>query len=76
MQNLLPLPDELLTQVYLYDSTYRQIYDIVMEEIELRAVHQGEREELEYEQDMEVATFELHASLYIADLLGEDIFSG
>ncbi len=74
MQNLLPIPDELLEMVYLYDPTFHEIYDVVMDEILLRAQLQEERSEFLMQQELELSIFELNASLYLADLLGEDVF--
>jgi len=74
MQNLLPIPDELLEMVYLYDPTYRQIFDVVMDEILLRAQLQEERQEFLMQQELKFDIFELNACLYVADLLGEDVF--
>jgi len=74
MQNLLPLPDELLEQVYLYDPTFHDVFDVVMDEILLRAQLQEERSEFLMQQELELSIFELNASLYLADLLGEDVF--
>jgi len=74
MQNLLPIPDELLEQVYLYDSTFHDVFDVVMDEILLRAQLQEERSEFLMQQELELSIFELNASLYLADLLGEDVF--
>jgi len=74
MQNLLPIPDELLEMVYLYDPTYRQIFDVVMDEILLRAQLQEERQEFLMQQELKFDIFELNACLYVADLLGDDVF--
>jgi hypothetical protein len=74
MQNLLPIPDELLEQVYLYDATYREVFDVVMDEILIRARLQEERSQFLMEQELELNTFELNASLFLADLLGQNIF--
>jgi len=74
MQNLLPIPDELLEMVYLYDPTFHEVYDVVMDEILLRAQLQEERSEFLMQQELELSIFELNASLYLADLLGEDVF--
>jgi len=74
MQNLLPIPDELLEMVYLYDPTYRQIFDVVLDEILLRAQLQEERTEFLMNQQLKFDVFELNACLYLADLLGEDVF--
>jgi hypothetical protein len=74
MQNLLPIPDELLEQVYLYDATYREVFDVVMDEILIRARLQEERSQFLMEQELELNTFELNASLFLADLLGQNIY--
>ena len=74
MQNLLPIPDELLEQVYLYDATYREVFDVVMYEILIRARLQEERSQFLMEQELELNTFELNASLFLADLLGQNVF--
>jgi hypothetical protein len=74
MQNLLPIPDELLEQVYLYDATYREVFDVVMDEILIRARLQEERSQFLMEQELELNTFELNASLFLADLLGQNVF--
>jgi len=74
MQNLLPIPDELLEEVYLYDRTFHEVYDVVMDEILIRAQLQEERSEFLMQQELELSIFELNASLYLADLLGEDIY--
>ncbi len=74
MQNLLPIPDELLEEVYLYDRTFYDVYDVVMDEIVLRAQLQEERSDFLMQQELELSIFELNASLYLADLLGEDIY--
>ena len=74
MQNLLPIPDELLQMVYLYDPTYRQVFDVVLDEILLRAQLQEERTEFLMQQELKFDIFELNACLYVADLLGEDVF--
>jgi len=75
-RNLLPLPDHLLQQIFLYDSTYKDIYDVVMDEIRLRVRLQIARDEFLEQQELELSIFELNASLYIADALGEDITLG
>ena len=72
--NLLPLPDELMEKVYLYDPTYREVFDVVMDEVLLRAQLQEERSDFLMQQELELSIFELNASLYLADLLGEDIY--
>ena len=74
MQNLLPIPDELLEMVYLYDPTYKEVYDVVMDEILIRAQLQEERTEFLMQQELKFDIFELNACLYVADLLGEDVF--
>ena len=74
MQNLLPLPDELIQMVYLYDSTFHEVFDVVMDELLLRAQQEEERTEFLMEQQLKFDVFELNACLYIADLLGEDVF--
>ena len=74
MQNLLPIPDELLEQVHLYDATYREVFDVVMYEILIRARLQEERSQFLMEQELELNTFELNASLFLADLLGQNVF--
>jgi hypothetical protein len=74
MQNLLPIPDELLQTVYLYDPTFHDVYDVVMDEILIRARLQEERREFLMEQELELNVFELNASLYLADLLGQNIY--
>lgn len=74
MQNLLPLPDELLQMVYLYDPTYRQVFEVVLDEILIRAQLQAQKEEFLMEQQLKFDIFELNAHLYVADLLGEDVF--
>ncbi len=74
MQNLLPIPDELLETVYLYDATYREVFDVVLDEIVIRAQLQEQRAEFLMEQQLKFDIFELNACLYIADLLGEDVF--
>ena len=73
MQNLLPIPDELLETVYLYDATYREVFDVVLDEILIRAQLQEERQEFLMEQQLKFDIFELNACLYVADLLGEDV---
>ena len=75
-RNLLPLPDHLLQKIFLYDPTYKDIYDVVMDEIRLRVRLQIERDEFLEQQELELSIFELNASLYIADALGEDIMLG
>lgn len=72
--NLLPLPDELMEKVYLYDPTYREVFDVVMDEILIRARLQKERSDFLMQQELELSVFELNACLYLADLLGEDVF--
>jgi hypothetical protein len=74
MQNLLPIPDELLQMVYLYDATYKEVMDVVMDEILIRARLQEERSQFLMEQELELNVFELNASLYLADLLGQNIY--
>jgi len=63
-----------MEKVYLYDPTYRQIFDVVMDEILLRAQLQEERTEFLMNQQLKFDVFELNACLYLADLLGEDVF--
>jgi len=75
-RNLLPLPDHLLQQIFLYDPTYKDVYDVVMDEIRLRVRLQIARDEFLEQQELELSIFELNASLYIADALGEDIMLG
>jgi len=72
--NLLPLPDELMEKVYLYDPTYRQVFEVVLDEILIRARLQEERTEFLMQQQLKFDVFELNACLYLADLLGEDVF--
>ena len=72
--NLLPLPDELMEKIYLYDATYKEVFDVVLDELLIRAQQEEERSEFLMEQQLQFDIFDLNACLYIADLLGEDVF--
>ena len=63
-----------MEKIYLYDPTYKEVYDVVMDELLLHARHEEERTEFLMEQELELNVFELNACLYLADLLGEDVF--
>jgi len=63
-----------MEKVYLYDPTFREVFDVVMDEILLRAQLQRERTDFLMQQQLKFDVFELNACLYLADLLGEDVF--
>jgi hypothetical protein len=71
-QELIPMeiPVDLLRVVYLYDPTYREIYDIVIDELELNIKQQDQKEDFEVDQQIERDMFDLYSHLYIADILG------
>jgi len=73
MQNILPLPDELLKLVYLYDSTYKEIFDICMDELRINYVQERELTDFLVEQELQRNMFHLIADMVVVDILNIDI---
>ena len=73
MQNILPLPDELLKLVYLYDSTYKEIFDICMDELRMNYVQERELTDFLVEQELQRNMFQLIADMVVVDILNIDI---
>jgi hypothetical protein len=73
MQNILPLPDELLKLVYLYDSTYKEIFDICMDELRMNYVQERELTDFLVEQELQRNMFHLIADMVVVDILNIDI---
>lgn len=71
----LPLPAELIARIYQMDTTYHEVFEVVLDEIRLRASLQRAREEFLMQQELDLNIFELNAHLYIADLTGGDMFA-
>ena len=73
MQNILPLPDELLKLVYLYDSTYKEIFDICMDELRMNYAQERELTDFLVEQELQRNMFHLIADMVVVDILNIDI---
>ena len=72
--HLLHLPTEIINKIYEYDSTYREIYDICMDQMLLHVRQHEEHTEFLCNQELDRNIFELNATVIIADMLGESIF--
>ena len=84
MKNILPLPDHLIQLVYLYDPTYKEVFDVVLHEMMIEKRQEEEYmefvidQEKEYsdfviDQELERNHFTLCAGFYIDNLLNHDV---
>jgi len=69
MKNLLPLPDHLCEKVYLYDPTYRAIFDVCLTQMLFEFAQREELNDLLVEQEIDRNVFEFNGSIYIHDQL-------
>jgi len=69
MKNLLPLPDHLCEKVYLYDPTYRAIFDVCLTQMMFEFAQREELNDLLVEQEIDRNVFEFNGSIYIHDQL-------
>jgi hypothetical protein len=72
MKNILPLPDHLIQLVYLYDPTFKEVFDVVLHEMMLHARQEEEYTEFIIDQELERNHFTLCAGFYIDNLLNGD----
>ena len=64
------LPKDLLTFIYSFDSTYYEIFRVVLDELQIFFNHKEELEDLFENQHMEKYVFDLYAIRHINYLLG------
>jgi len=67
-RNLLPLPDHLVELVYLYDPTYREMFNVVLHEMNIWHQQRQELTELLVSQELERNLFEMSAYAYLGSL--------
>jgi len=66
------LPDHLLARVYLYDPTYRDAFDIVMEELRFKRRQDEQLTEILCDMELEGNMFETSAHLLLHSVLGNN----
>ena len=66
--NLLPLPDHIVKQIFLYDPTYKNIFNVVLHEMNIWHRQRDELKDLLVNQELERNIFELTSCAYIATL--------
>ena len=66
------LPDHLLGRVWLYDPTYRDAFDIVMEELRFKRRQSDQLTEIYYEMELDENMFETSAHLLLHSILGNN----
>jgi hypothetical protein len=64
------LPKHLLTIIYSFDSTYHEIFRVVLDELKIFFNHKEELQEINENQHMEKYVFNLYADRHIKYLLG------
>jgi hypothetical protein len=64
------LPKHLLTIIYSFDSTYYEIFGLVLDELKIFFEHKEEIEDLFENQHLEKYIFDLYAIRHINYLLG------
>jgi len=67
-RNLLPLPDHLVELVYLYDPTYKEVFNVVLHEMNIWHQQREELIELLVSQELERNMFEMSARAYLGSL--------
>jgi len=67
-RNLLPLPDHLVELVYLYDPTYKEVFNVVLHEMNIWHQQRDELIELLVSQELERNMFEMSARAYLGSL--------
>ena len=67
-RNLLPLPDHLMELVYLYDPTYKEVFNVVLHEMNIWHQQREELKKLLVFQELERNMFEMSACAYLASL--------
>jgi len=67
--NLLPLPDHLCEKVYLYDHTYRVIFDVCLTQMMFEFAQREELNDLLIDQELDRKIFTFNANIYIQDQL-------
>ena len=66
------LPDHLLARVYLYDPTYRDAFDIVMEELRFKRRQDEQIREILCDMELDENIFETSAHLLLHSILGNN----
>ena len=66
--NILPLPEHIVKEIFLFDPTYRNIFNVVLHEMNIRHRHSDELKDFLVNQELEINIFELTACAYIAML--------
>lgn len=67
-RNLLPLPDHLVELVYLYDPSYKEVFNVVLHEMNIWHQQREELIELLVSQELERNMFEMSARAYLGSL--------
>lgn len=67
-RNLLPLPDHLVELVYLYDPTYKEVFNVVLHEMNIWHQQREELIDLLVSQELERNMFEMSARAYLGSL--------
>ena len=71
LTNLLPLPNNLLSHIFIYDRTYREVFDIVLVEMRLMVQQERESVNLMVEHELEHNLFKWSAELLLADIFSD-----
>ena len=68
--SILPIPKELLQVVYLYDPTYREVFDIVLEELGFYFDQRQLEIDFLVDQEIDRNLFATYANSHLAYILG------
>ncbi len=71
MKNLLPLPDHLTRLVYIYDPTYRDVFNVCLKQMLFLRKQQQQHTNFLVEQEIDRNIFTFSSDLYIHDILND-----
>jgi len=71
MKNLLPLPDHLMRLVYIYDPTYKDVFNVCLKQMLFLRKQQQQHTNFLVEQEIDRNIFTFSSDLYIHDILND-----
>ncbi len=71
MNNLLPLPDHLCRLVYIYDPTYRDVFNVCLKQMMFLRKQEQQHNDFLVEQEINRNIFTFSSDLYIHDILND-----
>ncbi len=76
MKNLLPLPDHICRLVYIYDPTYRDVFDVCLKQLLFLHRQKQKLNDFLVEQEIDRNIFTFSSDLYIHDILNDTVDDG